>query len=81
MNNYDARLMRCFEAVFPKLSAEQITQASSETLAAWDSVAMINLINVITEEFGIEADWESFQELTSYAAIREMIAGRSVSSD
>jgi acyl carrier protein len=75
MNDQDAKLMRCFKAVFPRLSTEEITHASVETLVAWDSVAMISLFNIISEEFGIEIDWDNFQELTSYMAIKEMIAG------
>jgi acyl carrier protein len=73
MNDSDAKLIRCFQAVFPDLGPEQITQASTETVLAWDSVAMINLLNIIAEEFGIEVDWENFQELTSFAAIRNMV--------
>jgi acyl carrier protein len=76
MNELDAKLLRCFQAVFPNLGPDQVPQASAETLQAWDSVAMINLLNIIAEEFGIEVDWENFQELTSYAAIRRMVNGR-----
>jgi acyl carrier protein len=74
MNDPDAKLIRCFQAVFPDLKPEQIPQASAETVSAWDSVTMINLLNLIAEEFGVEVDWENFQELTSYAAIRDMVA-------
>jgi len=37
---------------------------------------MISLLNVIAEEFGIDIDWEKLDEITSYTAIRSMVAKR-----
>ena len=72
----EEKLIRCFQAVFPDLSPEHIRTASAETLQEWDSVAMINLLNLISEEFQIETDWDRVDELTSYQAVSAMVASR-----
>ena len=63
------RLVRCFEAVFPQLSREQIEKASQATVAKWDSVAAITLLNVVEEEFQTAIDLEMLPELDSFQAI------------
>lgn len=72
----DTKLVCCFHAVFPDLNVAQIRSAATTSLPAWDSVAMISLLNVIAEEFGIDIDWEKLDEITSYTAIRSMVAKR-----
>lgn len=79
MNDIDNRLTRCFQAVLPNIPAANVAQASVETVPAWDSVALVNLLNLISEEFGIEVEWERAEELTSYPAIREMVVTRTAS--
>ncbi len=74
--NEDEKLIRCFQAVFPGLSPDEIRGASADTLQAWDSVTMINLLNVISEEFQTETDWEAVDKLTSYDAVKAMVEGR-----
>ncbi|MGB7727498.1 MAG: acyl carrier protein [Candidatus Acidiferrum sp.] len=72
MDEQQRRLVNCFCAVFPELSEEEITQASSATVPSWDSVAVVTLFAVIEEEFGISieeddpARFESFQQFLSY---------------
>ncbi len=79
MTDIDLRLTRCFSAVLPEIPAGRVQDASVETVAGWDSVALVNLLNVVSEEFGIEIDWGQTEDLTSYAAIRRMIAAHSTS--
>ena len=76
MNDIDARLARCFKAVLPDIPAAQLADATAETAQAWDSVALVSLLNLVSEEFDLEVDWENAGELTSYAAIRNMILSR-----
>lgn len=71
MNDLDARLGRCFAAVFPNLPQSQIVTASLDTVEGWDSVAAATLITTIEEEFGVEFDVEAVGNLTSYAAIAQ----------
>ena len=74
MNNIQAQLIRCFSAVFPSLSEQQITSASLETVAGWDSVATATLVTMIEEEFGIEFDIDLLGNLTSYQSIFDYLS-------
>jgi acyl carrier protein len=69
MDEAQKRLMRCFSAVFPTLSQEEISQASTTNVKAWDSVASVTLFAMIEEEFGIELDMNELAEMTSFERI------------
>lgn len=66
MDDVTQRLEKCFTAVFPGLSAEQIRQASSDTLSQWDSMASVTLLAVIGEEFGVVLDLDGFEQFASF---------------
>jgi len=51
MDEQNKRLLTCFRTVFGELPDAEILNATTSTLAAWDSVASITLVNVIEEEF------------------------------
>jgi acyl carrier protein len=68
------RLTTCFQTVFPDLPAEEIAAASQATVAAWDSVAAITLVNVVEEEFGIEMDLDQLADLDSFSRIRDYLS-------
>lgn len=74
MDNIQVRLTRCFSAVFPNLLEQQITTASHETVAGWDSIAAATLLTTIEEEFGIEFDIEALGNLMSYEAIFDYLS-------
>jgi acyl carrier protein len=80
MDETRQRLTNCFQVVFPDLSPEGIATASTDTIASWDSVAAITLMNVIEDEFGFEmdlddlADLDSFEKLYSYLQKRHQVA-------
>jgi acyl carrier protein len=76
MRDLDSKLVRCFQAIFPDLSTDNVQQASAETIPAWDSVATINLLNVIAEVFQIEFDWDTLEGMNSFAAVRDSISGK-----
>jgi acyl carrier protein len=69
MNDIQARLTRCFAAVFPDISEHQITNASLDTVEGWDSVTAATLVTTVEEEFGIEFDADILGNLTSYESI------------
>jgi acyl carrier protein len=69
MDNTEERLIKVFETVFPELSVDQIRAASQTTVANWDSVAAITLMNVMEEEFSIEIDFDRAAELSSFPEI------------
>lgn len=72
MDERQRRLANCFWAVFPELSSDEIIHASSTTVKSWNSVAVVTLLAVIEEEFGISigeddiAEFDSFQRILSY---------------
>jgi acyl carrier protein len=85
MDEQQRRLVNCFAAVFPELSYEEIIEASSATVKSWDSVAVVTLLTVIEEEFGISIDeddptrFDSFQQILAY--LHEVEKTRPASSD
>lgn len=80
MDEQEKRLASCFLAVFPELSWDEITLASSTTVADWDSVAVVTLLAVVEEEFELSievedpARFDSFQRFLDY--LREVGKGR-----
>jgi acyl carrier protein len=72
MDEQQRRLASCFCAVFPELSSNEIIQASSTTVQAWNSVAVVTLLALIEEEFAISiedddvAEFDSFPRILSY---------------
>ena len=76
MNALDTRRANCFAAVFPDLNAQEIRQASQASVAVWDSINALTLVNVIEEEFGIQIDLEAVAELSSFPLILEYLRGR-----
>jgi acyl carrier protein len=69
MENTEERLVKVFQTVFPDMSEEQIRAATQSTVASWDSVAAITLMNVMEEEFGITIDFDKAAELTSFQEV------------
>ncbi len=76
MNDHRERLLRCFTLVFPNLSPEQAARASQASLAEWDSVASISLLNVVEEEFQIEVDMEVLADLSSFDLVLDYLNKR-----
>jgi acyl carrier protein len=73
MDNIRATLLKCFESVFPALSPAQIEAANQASVAEWDSVAAITLVNVIEEEFGITMDFDKLADLDSFDKVLEYL--------
>ena len=80
MDETRQRLSNCFQVVFPDMPQDEIAAASTATVASWDSVAAITLMNVVEDEFGLEmdlddlADLDSFEKLYSYLQKRQQVA-------
>jgi acyl carrier protein len=85
MDEVEARLARCFLAVFPDLSADEVTKASSSSVHNWDSVAGVALLSVVEEEFGISIEAEDLATFTSFDGflgyLREIESNSQVSKD
>ena len=67
------RLVRCFQAVFPALSEEGAEKARPESVAGWDSIATVTLLNVVEEEFKVEFGPEDLERLTSFDALLDRL--------
>jgi acyl carrier protein len=80
MDDVKARVKECFRVVFPDLPEDKIPSASQATVAAWDSVAAITLVNVLEEQFELEldlddvADLDSFEKVCAYMQQRRQVA-------
>ena len=76
MDDPTPKLIECFQIVFPGLSENKIPAASQDTVAEWDSVAAITLVNVIEKQFGIEMDLDDVAELDSFEKVRAYLQQR-----
>jgi acyl carrier protein len=76
MTDHPDRLQRCFSLAFPGISANQIRDASTASIADWDSIANINLLCLIEEEFNIEIAASDLEGLTSFPLILQYLNTR-----
>jgi acyl carrier protein len=76
MDETRQRLTNCFQVVFPDMPQEQIAAASTATVANWDSVAAITLMNVVEDEFGLEVDLDDLAELDSFEKLHTYLQKR-----
>ena len=65
MTDTQARLIRCFQAVFPDLSEVEIARAAQGHTASWDSVATVALVAAVEEEFAMQFDVSEIENLNS----------------
>lgn len=72
MHDIDARLVRCFSAVFPGVSSEEISAVNLQLLPGWDSLTMVTLATVLQQEFGVEFDFADFESI-SFSAVHEYL--------
>jgi acyl carrier protein len=78
MDKLSERLAKCFSLVFPSLAAHQIPSATADNVDGWDSVAQLNLLSLIGEEFSMDIDFEEFEGATSFGALLDHL--REISS-
>jgi acyl carrier protein len=76
MDETRRRLTNCFQTVFPDLPEAQIATASTATIAEWDSVAAITLMNVLDDEFVFEMDLDDLAELDSFEKVYSYLQKR-----
>lgn len=76
MNDLRGRLAKCFAAVFPGLGEEEIYRAAATSVGAWDSLATVNLLAVIEEEFGLQVAPDDFENFVSFELILDYLQGK-----
>lgn len=69
MDNVRDKLAKCMSLTFPDLDPAAMPGVSVENTIEWDSVAMVTLLSLIGEEFGMEIDFEAFEGATSFDAL------------
>lgn len=70
------RVRRIVSDVFA-VPIDQVTDESSpETIEAWDSIAHLNLVLSLEQEFAVTFELEEITELTSVRAIVDRITSR-----
>jgi acyl carrier protein len=78
MDELKSRLIRCFEVVFPGLDDSVLSEATMTSIADWDSIATVTLINVVEEEFGVTIDVDNVEQMVSFEAMLKYLAERGV---
>jgi acyl carrier protein len=69
MTDIDERLAKCFAIALPDLPRTEIPQAVQSAVPKWDSLAMVNLLALIEEEFAIQISDDDLGGMTSFASI------------
>jgi len=80
VDEMEDRLIRCFSAVFPDLTAEQIRTSNPEFLSAWDSLTAVTLAAVLEEEFGLQINPSDLPDLVTFEAVQNHIRRHNASS-
>jgi acyl carrier protein len=66
-------LIDCFSAVFPHLGPEEVPLATTASVGEWDSLATLNLIAVIQDEFGVEIAPEDYENFISFELVLDLL--------
>jgi acyl carrier protein len=73
MDEIKARLTKCFSLAFPQMSPEEFQNASDEMVRKWDSIALLTLLVLISEEFGVTIGLEEFERGASFQSLADRI--------
>ncbi|HVH71161.1 MAG TPA: acyl carrier protein [Candidatus Dormibacteraeota bacterium] len=68
------RLIRCFQAVFPKLNENEVARAAMTSVGAWDSVATVTLAAALEEEFGVQFEMDEIEKMKSFESCLELLS-------
>ncbi len=72
----EERLATCVATVFPELSEGEVQRASSASVANWDSLAMVTLVALVEEEFGIRMGFDDYEYASSYSLLLNYLRSR-----
>jgi acyl carrier protein len=75
-SDLEGRLSGIFCAAFVGLKGNQARLATRDTVSNWDSIAVMNLVALIEEEFRQTFDLEEAAEWTSYEQVRAALNKR-----
>jgi acyl carrier protein len=80
MTDLQARLSKCFTAVFPGLPAAALSTAAVGSVEGWDSLATVTLMAVVEEEFETTIEPEDLEHLQSFEAYVRYLSSRRTES-
>lgn len=72
------KLRAIFTSTLGIQASEVVNEMSMDNTLAWDSVAHLNIVLSIEQEFGVQFSPEEFMRLQSLGAIRRELAERGV---
>lgn len=75
-SDLEGKLLGIFCAAFAGLKSDSARLATQDTVSNWDSIAVMNLVALIEEEFGQTFDLEEAAEWTSYEQVRAALSKR-----
>jgi len=81
MFEQESRLVRCFSAVFPWLTPEEIRNVNAESSEIWDSLTAVTLVAVVEQEFGVEIPQELVPQLASFGDVLTYLEQRNVDAE
>jgi acyl carrier protein len=67
------RLVRCFSLAFAGLGLDEIPRASVASVPKWDSLAVVTLVALVEEEFGVSVEPDDLDEFVSFELIRDYL--------
>jgi acyl carrier protein len=81
MDDNEVRLIKCFLAVFPELTHNEVQKASSTSVSNWDSIASVALLTEVEEEFGINIDVEDLSAFLSFRGYQNYLKESEIGID
>lgn len=76
MTDIEKRLQKCFRLALPAVPPELIACCSQASTPEWDSLASVNLLTLIEEEFGLEIPEEDLVEFRSWELVLDWLQTR-----
>ena len=70
------RVARLASEIFDVPAGQLGPEASPSTIGAWDSVAHLNLILALEDEFGIKFDLEEMEKMQSIGQVSELVRAK-----
>ena len=70
------RLEQCLALTLPNVPREELVSASLNATAGWDSLATVNIIFLIQEEFSIQVPEKDLENFASFQLILAYLEAR-----
>lgn len=76
MSPIDQRLQAVFREFFRNDSIALTDATTFSDIEGWDSVAHVNLINTLEEEFGVKFGVRELMKMTNVAGIKQVLTAK-----